>query len=137
MLPFVILNREYRNDCTLGEVVLPGDIIIKTIERPWLNNKRGISCYPEGVYLCKYLRRSASGKYKRVWHVQNVPGRSGILWHNGNLVRHSRGCTIVGMNHGTLGDKPAVLSSRKALNVMRRALNERDFILVVTSNYRM
>lgn len=125
------LLRNYKENCTLGTLILPSGTVLKTIERPWLNNRTNISCFPEGIYFVKYLPRSGSGKYKRVWHVQNVPGRSGILFHNGNLVRHSKGCTIVGMKHGSLGGLPAVLSSAIGLNVMRRELNKRDFILIV------
>lgn len=130
----VILVREYRKDCTLGTVILTSGKIIKTIERPWLNNRPNVSCYPEGVYLAKWLPRSGSGKYKRVWHVQDVPGRSGILWHSGNLVRHSLGCTLPGLKHGALGGLPAVLSSGAALTAMRKELSGQDFQLVVTSN---
>lgn len=111
--------------------MLPGGSEIAAIERPWLGNRSNISCYPDGVYLAKWIERSASGKYKRVWHIQDVPGRSGILWHVGNLVRHSRGCTLLGMRAGDLGGLPAVLSSGVALNKMRRELGGEDFILVV------
>jgi hypothetical protein len=131
MLPVVILLRKYKDDCTLGTVILPSGKVIKSIERRWLDNRRNISCYPEGIYLAKWLERSASGKYKRVWHVQDVPNRTGILWHAGNLVRHSLGCTLPGMRHGTLGGMPAVLASGNALNEMRRELEGQDFILVV------
>ena len=131
MFKLVNLLREYKTDCTLGTLILPSGLVLKTIERPWLNNRANISCYPEGVYLVKYLPCSGSGKYKRVWHVQNVQGRSGILFHNGNLVRHSKGCTLVGRKHGTLGGQPAVLSSASGLNAMRRELEGKDFILIV------
>lgn len=133
MLPVVILHREYKATHTKGVVVLPSGKVLKSIERPWLDNKVNISCYPEGVYLAKWLERSSSGKYKRVWHIQNVPSRSGILWHVGNLVRHSRGCTLPGLRHGTLKKLPAVLSSGAGLNAMRRELHGQDFILVVSS----
>ena len=131
MLPVVTLLREYKPDATLGTVILPSGKVIKSIERPWLNNRANISCYPEGVYVAKWIDRSASGKYKRVWHVQNVPNRSGILWHVGNLVRHSRGCTLPGLRHGQLRGLPAVLSSGAGLNAMRRELEGQDFLLVV------
>lgn len=127
----VTLLREYKKDCTLGTLMLPSGLILKALERPWLNNKANVSCYPEGVYYVKYLPRSGSGKYKRVWHIQNVQGRSGILFHNGNLVRHSKGCTLVGRRHGTLNGESAVLSSASGLNAMRRELHGKDFILIV------
>jgi hypothetical protein len=132
-MPLVTLLRRYHMDCTLGTVYLPSGQIIKAIERPWLNNRQNISCYPEGVYICKWLERSSSGKYRRVWHVQNVNGRSGILWHAGNLVRHSKGCTLMGLKHGRLAGMSAVLSSVAGLNRMRRELAGKDFILVVAA----
>lgn len=135
MLPIVHLKREYKKSATLGSLIFPSGLVLKTIERPWLNNKRKVSCYPEGVYIVKYLPRSASGKYKRVWHVQNVPNRSGILFHGGNLVKHSLGCTIVGLKHGWLGKLLAVLSSKIGLDKMRNELEGKDFILIVTSKW--
>lgn len=131
MLPVVYLLREHRPKCTLGTIILPSGNTLKSLERPWLNNRPNVSCYPSGAYLVKYLPRSGSGKYKRVWHVQNVPKRSGILFHNGNLVRHSKGCTLVGRKHGVLSGQPAVLSSASGLNAMRRELEGEDFILIV------
>lgn len=131
MLPVVILDRIYRPDCTLGTATLPSGVQIKTIERPWVGNKANVSCYPPGEYLVKWLERSASGKYKRCWHVQDVPGRLGILWHKGNLVRHSRGCTLPGKRHGMLEGRPAVLSSAAGMSVMRNELEGRDFKLIV------
>lgn len=131
MLAAAILLREYRNDSTLGTLILPSGTILKTIERPWLDNKSNISCIPEGQYLAKWLSRSASGRYKRVWHIQDVPNRTGILMHAGNLVKHSLGCILPGMKAGKLGGKDAVLSSGEALNKMRRELGGEDFTLVV------
>jgi hypothetical protein len=133
MYPLVTLHREYKKSATLGTLVLPSGRELKTIERPWLNNARRVSCYPEGAYIVKYLPRSGSGKYKRVWHVQNVPNRSGILFHGGNFVRHSLGCTIVGSRHGWLSKTLAVLGSKIGLDVMREELEGKDFILIVTS----
>ena len=129
----VTLVRTYHPDAATGISFLPSGRCIRTIERPWLDNRPNVSCYPEGAYLCKWLERSASGRYKRVWHVQQVPGRTGILWHAGNLVRHSLGCTLPGMKTGTLEQSRAVLSSGAALNLMRQEMGGEDFVLVVTS----
>ena len=127
----VILHRSYRPYCTLGSFRLPSGVILSTIERPWLNNRPNVSCIPPGEYLCKWIERSASGKYKRCWHVVGVDGRSGILWHSGNLVRHSLGCILPGLRHGQLKGREAVLSSKPALNRMRRELGGESFRLVV------
>lgn len=129
----VFLFRKYEKDCTTGIAALPSGETVRTIERPWLDNKSNVSCYPEGIYHCKWLERSASGKYKRCWHVQDVPNRQGILWHAANVASQLRGCTAPGMKHGKLWGKRAVLSSGKALNMMRKELGGQDFTLIVTS----
>lgn len=118
----------------MGTVILPSGKVIRSIERPWLNNRPNISCIPEGVYPAKWLERSGSGRYKRVWHVTGVPGRSGILFHVGNLVRHSRGCILPGMKWGKLEGVSAVLSSGSALSAMRSELSGKPFRLVVVGN---
>lgn len=43
------------------------------VERPWEDNKTGISCIPEGKYVC---RRVNSPRFGNVFEVTNVPGRT-------------------------------------------------------------
>lgn len=133
MLPVVTIHREYRINCTLGTLLMPNGKILKTMERPWLCNLRNRSCIPEGEYLCRWLPRSASGKYKRVWIVEGVTGRSGVLFHVGNLVRNTRGCILPGLRHGHLNGFDAVLASGSGLSAMRRQLSGSNFKLIITS----
>lgn len=102
-----------------------------TMELPWKNNKSNISCIPSGEYICKFLKRSASGKYRNVWHVPNVIGRSGILLHNGNLVIHTKGCPLIGKKIGVLGGRKAVLGSRSGLRQFNRTMGTEDFKLII------
>ncbi len=127
----VVLTREYFPDRTEGNIILPDGETIYTLERPWLNNKANKSCIPAGVYKAQWLERSGSGKYKRVWHLQDVPGRSGILIHSGNLVRHTLGCILPGMKFGTIENSPAVLSSGTALSRLRNSFEGSDFLLII------
>ena len=127
----LILTREYRPYVTLGSLLLPNGNSLKTLERPWINNEKYVSCIPEGKYLCKWLERSASGKYKRVWHLQDVKGRDGVLIHTGNFVRHTTGCILIGKKHGNLKGKDALLSSKPALNTLRLAFESDDFQLTI------
>jgi len=125
------LIRDVRNSKhTLGAFIIRGQRF-STIERAWLDNARNVSCIPAGRYLCKYLAQSASGKYKGVYHVQGVPGRSGILIHAGNLAKHSKGCIIFGKKRGFLGGLRAVLSSVVAIGQLARLTKKRDFYLTV------
>lgn len=103
----------------------------QVIERPWLNNKSNESCIPVGTYKVTYLPRSASGRYRKVFHIRQVEGRSGILIHQGNLVEHSKGCLIIGKRRGRLGSKAAVLNSKTALNELNKITGGEDFTLQI------
>ena len=126
----VHLIRHYYKTHTFGTLIVDGKAFY-TLERPDLGNQRNISCFPAGVYKVNYMPRSASGKYRKVWHVQNVPGRGGILIHNGNLVSHTKGCILVGTKRGRLGGQPAVLASRTAMRQLLDIVGEQGFTLHV------
>lgn len=125
------LVRTFLSDqVTLGYLLIGGEQF-RTLERPWQDNERNRSCIPTGQYPVVHLPRSSSGKYHQVFHVQSVPGRSGILIHNGNLVSHSRGCIILGMKVGRLGSEMAVLNSRTAMSKLNEITDRGSFLLEV------
>lgn len=100
-----------------------------TLEDPWRNNKVGESCIPEGVYL---VTPHSGTKYKNVWIVNDVPGRSAILIHWGNTENDTQGCILAGMSF--VPDQVAITQSRKAVDNLRIVLPKR-FLLNVTSAY--
>lgn len=80
-----------------------------TLERPWLNNEKSISCIPAGQYTCRRVR---SPKFGNTFEVTGVPGRSHILFHKGNQVEETQGCILVAEQFGKLGNgNVAVLQS--------------------------
>ena len=128
-----LIDREYG---TIG--VLYGEQpICFTLELPWLGNRQNVSCIPEGSFNCAYLPRSASGRYRKVWHVEDVPGREGILIHAGNfagtgdLRTDSWGCILPASRFGVLYGQVAGLQSRKALQLLRDYVGYDDFTLEV------
>lgn len=94
------------------------------LEPSWNGNRRNVSCIPAGRYNVKHMARSASGKYRNCYHVQNVPGRSAILIHCGNVHNNTRGCLLPGKRIGVLSGKNAVLNSRSALSEMVQLLGD-------------
>lgn len=64
-----------------------------TLELPWKENQRQISCIPEGRY--KVVPRF-SQKYKNHLHILDVPNRTWILIHEANYVHQLLGCIAVG-----------------------------------------
>ncbi len=71
-----------------------------TLELPWLDNKRRISCIPSGKYPARFrsAEESPSRNYDHV-HIYNVTNRSYILVHSGNYNWHVQGCVLVGKEH--------------------------------------
>jgi hypothetical protein len=84
------LKRAYFPKGTNGGIFFNDKFICFTIELPWKDNLRNISCIPEGRY-----RLGKRFTPNRGWHllVNEVPGRSGILFHAANnALKELRGC---------------------------------------------
>lgn len=103
---------------------------IYTLELPWRNNRPNVSCIPTGVYRGGPHNGS---KYKNVFGLRDVPGRSGILIHAGNRTADIEGCILPGLAAGTMRGEPAVLESAKAMDALRFVLGTDSFILTVTN----
>jgi len=115
-------------EVTLGEIRDPkGEIICVTCEDPWKNNKPRESCIPKGTY--EVVRHGWAAdtqvKFKRVWQLLNVPGRSAILMHAGNLPENTLGCILCGTAFGMIGNEQGIVGSRAAIDKLRQILPER------------
>lgn len=89
----IVIKRTTNEDKqTLGTLQVQG-FKCYTLELPWKQNKKGISCIPPGKY--KVVKRF-SEKYGNHLHILDVKGRSFILIHNGNYHTQIQGCILVG-----------------------------------------
>lgn len=106
----LVLHRSYFPEGSQGILLLNGQFICYTIELPWIQNVRNISCVPEGLY---QLQERYSPKFEHHLHLQNVPGRSLILIHPANDAKKElQGCIAPVLRHTGIGKGN---SSRKAL----------------------
>ena len=136
MIRIGLRRLEHTDDGTFGVFILPQGAFCYSLELPWKDNQRNVSCIPLGEYLCT---PRFSNKFGKTYHVQNVPDRSYILIHAGNLggdtslgrTTHLAGCIAPGQYLGTIEGQRAVLSSRSALSRLHSALGWKDFTLVV------
>lgn len=87
-----------------------GDPFAVTLERPWLNNKRQESCIPAGTYRCQ---RVQSPKFGDTFEITNVPNRSHILFHAGNVPEDSLGCVLVGERFDPVKGQNGITASRE------------------------
>lgn len=123
-IPVYLLERIYLADRTLGSIISPqGGLIAKTLELPWKDNQRKISCIKEGLYTVTYSPPvladdpntevdESGGRHPRPYAhyiVYNVPGRSGILIHKGYNPAWSQGCILVSGRFANLqSDSPTL-----------------------------
>jgi hypothetical protein len=103
---------------TFGKLWLSDDNWIYTIERPWLQNVRNLSCIQAGDYPLK-KRHYYRGGYTAL-QIEGVPQRSYILFHIGNTMHDVEGCIAVGFELGVVNNTWAVLNSRAAFEYLMR-----------------
>jgi hypothetical protein len=101
---------------------------IYTLENPQRSTKKD-SRIPAGIYTCVPY---SGTRYKNVYLVKDVPGRSAILFHWGNTEKDTAGCILLGLKTGKLDGAPAVLSSKKAFSYFKSLVGEKPFKLVIT-----
>lgn len=126
----LVLHRTYFSEGTQGIIEWNGTIVCYTIELPWLENQRQISCVPEGEY---QLRKRFSKKYG--WHIQlqNVADRDLILFHPANdAVKELKGCIapvtfITGIGKGSMSRK----ALKKLIQIVYNALQNKEEVRIV------
>lgn len=130
-MKIVTLQRAFMDDdITLGILKVQGvdHKPIYTLENPWIDNKPYVSCVPPDSYVCEKFNGM---RFKDVWQLMGVIDRSSILIHHGNTENDTSGCILVGMNAGYLHGEIAVLESRDAMDLLRKLLGKKSFILQI------
>lgn len=114
-----LVRVKHTDKSTLGMLFIGGSFIAYTLENPWLDNKRRVSCIPIGTYEVGF--RTTGGKHNQyaarygkkhygMLEVKDVPNRTFILFHVGNWAKDTHGCILLGTRAGV----NMIGSSRKA-----------------------
>lgn len=83
------LTRVYKRGGTNGTLTLNGHFVCFTLELPWKENEKNISCIPEGKY---ELKARYSPEFQNHLEVLDVFGRKSILIHPAkNAIEELRG----------------------------------------------
>lgn len=115
---------------TFGVILFNEIPFALTLERQWLNNQRGISCVPAGNYICK---RVNSPKFGNTFEITNVPNRTSILLHKGNLDDDSHGCVLIGEQFEPVNGSPGIQASTHGYNEfmsITKDINEFDLEII-------
>ena len=117
----LIIRDTFTENSTIGELFINSERFCDTLENPWLDNQRNISCIPEGQYKVRLRlpRESATRDYLHLL-VQDVPNRDYILFHIGNTAKDTSGCILVGQG----SEQDVVYNSQLAMDlVIKEILN--------------
>lgn len=94
-MPITLMRVLYNHSFTKGILTYNDEVLCHTLELPWLDNARNISCIPDGVYdVIRYKSQRFSDCFRFVY----VPNRIGILLHAGNTVKDTQGCILPGLD---------------------------------------
>ena len=103
-----LIRLEESEHGTIGVLKIDKEVFCVTLEPPDKENVRNVSSIPAQQYLC---RPRQSEKFGKTFEVTNVPGRTDVLFHAGNVVTHTEGCILLGESVGKLKGQRAVLNS--------------------------
>lgn len=112
---------------THGMLYCGATLLCYTEELPWDANHQDTSCVPFGSYLCT-LHNSVD--HPHTWQLNDVPDRTNILLHNGNTMKDTKGCILVGMTKTPQG----VGQSVSALEMLRGFLPDEFMLEIVAVN---
>lgn len=132
---WVKIKREVGNSKeTLGTLIArngQATFTCKTLELPWLNNQRNISCIPKGTYQVK--QEWWWSKAKSTYLLQNVTGRGGIRIHSGNYFSDIQGCILLGNSFVDINKDGIldVVNSRVTIQAFEQFMGKKPFTLIV------
>ena len=86
----ITMYRKELEDRCVGYLLLPDGTTLNTLERPWKDNERNVSCIPYGQYR---ITRNKTGRFQ-YFGVEDVPNRTHIEMHYGSIPTHSDGCIL-------------------------------------------
>lgn len=118
------IKRSYHDDFTMGVGSCEGFNFV-TLELPYKDNQRNISCIPEGTYYAK--KRISPGKGYEVIELVNVPNRTYIQAHYGNYTSQLLGCMLFGDGLKFLNDDDVIdiTNSEKTIKKVLSLLPDR------------
>ena len=96
----LVIRETFTEVSTIGNLYLNGEWLCDTLELPYLDNQRSISCIPAGEYKVR-IRTAQESSSRNYLHllIEDVKDRKYILVHIGNFPKDTRGCILVGIGH--------------------------------------
>lgn len=121
---------------TFGELTV-GDILFKTVEREWLDNKGFVSCVPNGLYsLSPHHSQKKGDCFILENHQLNVykfdtTHRYAILIHIANFPNEVQGCIGIGKQLTYINGELGVTHSAASLQELQQILKDDEHQLQI------
>jgi len=127
-----LIRLEETGQGTIGVLKINKIVFCFTLEPPDNENLSNVSNIPAQQY---NVSPYSSIKYPDVYIVDDVPNRSKILFHSGNIVDHTAGCILLGESLGKLQGNRAILNSGKTFDKFKAILQNEGHHLTVSEVY--
>ena len=132
MIESVLIRGGTSDHGTFGRLLVEGRFFCFIAEPPWRGNRPQVSCVPPGDYVVEPWH---SKRFPQSYHLCDVPERTAILTHSGNLagdrskqfITHTLGCLLPGLKLGYIGKQKAVFLSLPAMNAIRERIGRTCF----------
>ena len=129
----MIILRKRNKEYTSGAVYHNGKRIAYSLELPWFENQKNISCIPDGKYkykVAKYTPQNPEKLPYKAIKILNVPNRTGIWCHVGNWLKDTTGCILFGVEKTK--NKAEVTRSKEALDLILSLIPDKGYIRFAT-----
>lgn len=127
----LVLERLYQETGTNGKFTIEGLYVCSSIELPERQNKKKLSCIPEGIFPIKVCNHP---KFGDCILVENVPQRKGIYIHAMNDAnKQSKGCigTVLVATEVAKG-----LKSKDALKALIKVIKEKKIQQIIIKSQK-
>lgn len=118
-----LIRLEESEQGTIGILKIDKIVFCYTLEPTDKLNKSNESSIPAQQYICE---RVFSSKFGGTFEILNVPNRSHILFHAGNIQGDTLGCILLGETIGKLKGNRAILNSGKTFKKFLDLLSDED-----------
>lgn len=128
----------FSNDkCTVGNWYHDDELICHTMELPWIQNEKGISCIPAGLYNLKPRKSPSQGNTfyleneKYGVSLSNDTMRTYIQIDVANKASELRGCIAVGSEFGIHTGEQCVINSKETKSILMELLGNESHTIEI------
>jgi hypothetical protein len=135
-MKLILTRKSTGDDGTFGILNIENKFVCVTLEPPWKDNQRNISCIPAGEYRVKpRISTSFQSVRGKLYRIMDVPERSGIDIHPGNKLKDTLGCPMTGLYRTVYEGEEIIAESVKAFRIFSQIVRRHSFDLLIEEDY--